>query len=613
MEEWIGRQWDRVIRRWARREHTQAAVTLVSQQHIVSLLYRALGGAPTVRVTAASERTVGGWRDWVQRVAGSGTRAALPQLDAAVLALPPLVARHQQAELNRGLYLWWGVLAAHMTPSGAWVADNVAATARVLHAYPGLEGLYRRLLEAEFRDRPPSQRLRGRARAAEEIVRQALQGVVSPQAHRVRPEDVAPVWLWIDTRGAVPLTVPAGPMDASVDMSAAAGERKAHRDDRRRRASAIEAQRPQAPLVMFFRAESILSWAEFVHVNRAEDDELELDARQAADDMDVLALARDGARTASRVKFDLDLPSAAADDEPLQGDIRLPEWDWRQQRLLPDHCVVQLLRPQVSEPWVPSPALRATARRVRRRMEVICSAWGRQRAQRDGDELDLDAWVRQWTEPHARVEDPAVHVRRVRNTRSLATLLLADLSQSTDAYVDDYTRVIDVIRDALYVFGEALGATGDPFAMLGFSSVRRQHVRIHQLKGFAETWSPAVVQRVGAVRPGFYTRMGAAIRYGVSELQRQPQRQRLLLLLTDGKPNDLDAYEGRYGLEDTRQAILAVRRAGVVPFCITIDEMAHEYLPRLFGSQGYVWVRQAHALPTRLVTVYQQLMAGAGR
>lgn len=85
------------------------------------------------------------------------------------------------------------------------------------------------------------------------------------------------------------------------------------------------------------------------------------------------------------------------------------------------------------------------------------------------------------------------------------------------------------------------------------------------------------------------------------------------MLLTDGKPNDLDAYEGRYGLEDTRQAILAARRAGVVPFCITIDEMAHEYLPRLFGSQGYVWVRQAHALPTRLVTVYQQLMAGAGR
>src|SRR5690606_619 len=157
--------------------------------------------------------------------------------------------------------------------------------------------------------------------------------------------------------------------------------------------------------------------------------------------------------------------------------------------------------------------------------------------------------------PHS--ESPAVFTRRVRSERSLATLLLADLSLSTDAYATQTARVIDVIRDALYVFGEALAASGDPFEMLGFSSVRRQNVRIHQLKGFAEPWNATARDRVGAIKPGYYTRMGAAIRLATQRLGERAERQRLLLILTDGKPNDLDVYEGRYGLEDTRHAVQA--------------------------------------------------------
>jgi nitric oxide reductase NorD protein len=171
--------------------------------------------------------------------------------------------------------------------------------------------------------------------------------------------------------------------------------------------------------------------------------------------------------------------------------------------------------------------------------------------------------------------------------------------------------VIDVIRDALYVFGEALSASGDPFEMLGFSSVRRQNVRIHQLKGFDEAWGPRPRDRVGAIKPGYYTRMGAAIRHATARLAERPERQRLLLLLTDGKPNDLDVYEGRYGLEDTRHAVQAARTAGLLPFCITIDETAHDYLPALFGDQGYALVRRPQELVNKLSAVHQRFMARA--
>jgi nitric oxide reductase NorD protein len=359
---------------------------------------------------------------------------------------------------------------------------------------------------------------------------------------------------------------------------------------------------------MFFRAESILSWGEFVNVNRASDDGDE-NALAAADDMETLAIADGGERAAARVRFDLDLPSAAADDAPVGPGLQTAEWDFRKGRLIPGHCGVQFRVATAPEAFVPTPALRTVAIRMRRRMEILRAAPQRVHAQPDGEEIDLDAWVRFRVDATDApfTDAPAIFTRRIRGERSLATLLLADLSLSTDAYATNTARVIDVIRDALYVFGEALTASGDPFEMLGFSSVRRQHVRIHHLKGFGEPWRGAACDRVGAVKPGYYTRMGAAIRVATMRLQGRGERQRLLLILTDGKPNDLDVYEGRYGLEDTRHAVQAAREAGLTPFCVTIDETAHDYLPMLFGQHGYALVHRPTDLVQRLATLYARM------
>jgi nitric oxide reductase NorD protein len=258
--------------------------------------------------------------------------------------------------------------------------------------------------------------------------------------------------------------------------------------------------------------------------------------------------------------------------------------------------------------------LKSTARQVRRRFEALRAAPRWQHGLTQGEELDLDAWVRfqvdrrNASQPH--VEAPAVFARRVRTERSLSTLMLADLSLSTDAYATQKERVIDLVRDSLFVFGNALEGVGDPFEMLGFSSVRRA-LRVHEIKRFAEPWNDASRERVAAIKPGFYTRMGAAIRYGTKRLAERPERQKLLLILSDGKPNDLDQYEGRYGLEDTRQAVQSARQAGQVPFCVTIDQQAHAYLPRLFGAQGYALVHRPSQLARALTQVYVRLTANA--
>lgn len=604
MEEWVGLQWHRLVTRWADTSYPEQAVTLVAHQKAVELLFRAAGGDPAVRVVPAGAVRSGGPRGWLQRWAGTGTEARTAQRDGQTLALPAEVAVFNDRSLNRDLLLWLAALAAVHPGPGPWIAHNQAATAAALAQCPGLRPRWQRLLQAHLAQRPDPARLPATAAAAERRVQAALRGQELLGTDDADARQLAPVWLWLQA------WPEAATLPRDAPQAGAQGEGSATATDAtRRRSRQATPRQARAPLLLPSRVESVLTFADHVPLDRGEDDEPDANASAAADSQHQLTLQRDGRRGASRVRFDLDLPSASADDLLLGEGLALPEWDWKQQRLRPGHCHVQTLLARPATPFAPSPALRQTARRVRRRLEVLRAAPQWQRACADGDALDLDAWVRHRSgaQDMRGAPEPRVYARRVRGERSLATLLLADLSLSTDAHVNNTQRVVDVIRDALYVFGEALNATGDAFAMLGFSSVRRAHVRLQHLKGFDEAWARPVQDRVGAIKPGYYTRMGAALRAATRQLQARGERQRLLLLLTDGKPNDLDVYEGRWGLEDTRHAVMEARAAGLTPFCISIDSEAQGYLPHLFGPGGWAQVRRPAELPTRLATVHALL------
>lgn len=611
MEEWVGQQWHQLITRWADTGYADQAVTLDSMRKPVELLFRAAGGHAAVRVVPAAAARVGGPRGWLQRIAGTGLQAATPRLDGQTLALPPVVAVFNSRPLNHNLFLWLAALAA-VHEGGNWLSANVNATVRALQRFPGLRPRWQALADAQLALRPDPATLPAPAAAAEAAVQAALRGQVGPPA-AFDTQGLAPVWLWLEV---LPQRANAHDGSAAADQHlGTTNEGNPAQDKLRRRTRSTTPQQGRAPLLLASKVESILSFADHVPVDRATDDEPDEHASAAADSQDELAISRDGQVSASRVKFDLDLPSASADDQPLGPGESLPEWDWKQQRLRPDHCRVQTLVAMPGEPYEPSPALRATARRVRRRLEVLRATPRWQHACADGDALDLDAWVRH--QASLRTEGPApeprVYARAQRAERSLATLLLADLSLSTDAHVSNSQRVVDVIRDALYVMGEALQGSGDAFAMLGFSSVRRAHVRVQHLKGFDEPWNRAVQNRVGAIKPGYYTRMGAAIRVATRRLAERDERQRLLLLLTDGKPNDLDVYEGRWGLEDTRHAVLEARAAGLTPFCLSIDEEAQDYLPHLFGPRGWTHLHRPTELPLRLAQLHMHLQTQVSR
>lgn len=607
MEEWVGEVWHKFITRHASHDHPQATVRLSEMQRSLGVVFRAMGGDTGVSIERSIAQGHGARRALMKRLAGTHERATLAHLDHEHLQLPEEIACFPERELNRKLYVWLSALAAHIpVQHESWIVDNQRATRSALQRYPGLKPNYEALAKATLAMRLTPQAMRTDEAAQEKAIRQALQAPGSVdtlpplQSKKSAPAQPVPLWMYPSaTRAATAVRRQHQEAGTSQDQNSKSPRKAARRSD---------APEDKHGMLMFFRAESLLSWADMVKVHRSQDDEPEPDAAKAADSMESLTVTQDEQRVASRVRMDLELPSAGEDDLVLGPGIKLDEWDFRRQRMQADYCCVHPMASRNIEPIELPERLRYHARRLRSQLSTVAPVRRWMRAQPEGSEPDIDAWVHAQADQLAGASrEQGLYLSHRQQDRDLACLVLADLSLSTDASVSNDQKVIDVIRDSLMLFAEALGQTGDRYAIYGFSSIRRNDVRFYELKHFDQPYDSAARGRIAAIRPGYYTRLGAAIRYGSSILERQPHRQKLLLLLSDGKPHDLDLYEGRYGVEDTKKSIQQAREMGLKPFCVTIDQEAADYLPHIFGAQGYALLRKPEELTTRLATLYGQL------
>jgi nitric oxide reductase NorD protein len=610
MEEYVGELWHKLVTRVADKQHAEAAVTLDEISKTAGIFFRALGGDAGLSLSAAPATRHGARRKWMQKIATTGDRIELSWRDGETLRLPSQISLFPKRSLNRDLYLWLVALsAAKVDENLPWIVRNQMGTLATLERFPGLTLRYQRLVEAILPLRTAPHNLPATEAAQEVVIRKALQKPGSVQALPPSKTPFQPVVLWAHP------TPPVSAVNKGIDTEGAP-ERESSDDAKtaksRRKHAAERTDMPDGKdgFLMMFRAESLFSWTEYINVNRPQDEEDDVEsAALAAEDMDSMTVARDGETSVAKLRFDLDLPPAGEDDTPLGEGIPLPEWDYKKQTMQADYCRLQEMVSAQAEPCELPMRLSKTAKRLRSQFQALAPTRIWLKGQQDGEELDLDAWVRQEADllsgMHA--DHHGLYRAQVNQQRDLACLLLADLSLSTDAYASDHARVIDVIRDSLFLFSEALAATGDRFAMYGFSSLKRGNVRFNRIKSFDDSYDSLARGRIQAIKPGYYTRMGAAIRQASSLLASQPQRQRLLMLLTDGKPNDLDRYEGRYGIEDTRMAIQEARHQGLKPFCVTIDSEANEYLPHLFGASGFAVIRKPEDLPNELPLLYAQM------
>lgn len=305
------------------------------------------------------------------------------------------------------------------------------------------------------------------------------------------------------------------------------------------------------------------------------------------------------------------LPSAPA---PADGALSIyPEWDWRTASYTDPGATVTVRTATQGQQATVDAIFRRHAPMllaVRRRFELLRSQRIRLRQQLDGDDIDLQAWIDNQALLRAggRLGQRLYEADR-RGRRNMAVTLLVDISGSTDGWVSGQCRVIDVEREALLMVCVALDGLGEPFSVLGFSGEGPGGVIVRTIKGFQERYDNSIALRIAGLEPENYTRAGAALRHATAELMTQAVEHKLLILISDGRPNDVDQYDGRYGVEDLRQAVTEARLQGISPFCLTIDRQAASYLPTVFGEHSYALLQRAELLPGVLLGWLRKLVA----
>ncbi|MDT8281604.1 MAG: VWA domain-containing protein [Gammaproteobacteria bacterium] len=616
MEEFVGKIWDRFITHHADTHYPEAVVHLDEIRRAIGIFFRALGGEAGLRIENATDSDIHARRSILQRIAGTGKKTRYAWRDEETLRLPDSIALFPTRELNRDLYLWLTALSAipAATPAKGdnWISRNQQRTLKTLELWPGLKSRYQNLLAAHLLQRPDPAVLPADEADQERLIRLALSNATKTVKLEYARRPPQPVSLWLHPSPPAqeinPGVAPSDPDIPEHPQDKDNTQRQQKKQEKRKKGERDEMPDGNDGL-MSFRLETLWSWAEYTKVDRSSVEDDDDDAMKTAEDMDNITVSKDSETTASKIKLDLDLPASQYDDIVLSEGIAIDEWDYRQQKLQKDHCRLQLMTSRQAQAMELPERLHPQAHKIRRQFESLRPQRHWLNRQNEGTELDLENYINFLTDRRqGQVNSDTPVYRELRNaSRDLSCLLLADLSLSTDAHINNNARVIDVIRDSLYLFSEALSASGDRFALHGFSSRNRNHIRFYNIKAFDDSYNDDIRGHIDAIRPGYYTRMGAAIRYATELLVKENASQKLLLILTDGKPNDLDKYEGRYGIEDTRMAVLEAEKSGLRPFCVTIDEQAEDYLPYLFGSQSYVLVRNAEELPRKLPLLYLRL------
>ncbi len=300
-------------------------------------------------------------------------------------------------------------------------------------------------------------------------------------------------------------------------------------------------------------------------------------------------------------------PAPVTRDAPSEDkEFRYDEWDQARQCYREQWCRLRE-QPVTAEPN----AFRAQTlnkysallARLRRTFEALRHDPRPIRRETNGADIDLDALVEALTDWRAGMElNDRIFIRTRHERASIATLFLLDLSASTRGWVNT------VEREALVLLCESLELLGDRYAVYGFSGRGHEHCTSYPIKEFREAYGETVWHRIGAIESQHFTRMGVAIRHHSAKLLEVEARTRLLVVLSDGHPDDEGGYRGAYGIEDTRKALMETRQAGIHSFCITIDDHALDYLPHMFGRDNFVIVDQVEKLPFRIGEVYRKLI-----
>ena len=240
---------------------------------------------------------------------------------------------------------------------------------------------------------------------------------------------------------------------------------------------------------------------------------------------------------------------------------------------------------------------------------VLYKGAHRLRKLEEGDEIDINAAIRTMVDIKLYLPyDTRVMMSTHRKTRDISVMVLLDLSYSTNQQVfgQDYT-ILQLTQEVCILFSEALNMIGDPLAINGFNSRGRHDVDYYRFKDFDQPYDDTVKSRIAGMEGKRSTRIGAAIRHATRYLNQQKSAKKLLMIITDGKPWDIDQPDPRYLCFDGKHAVVDARRDGIHSYCITLDPDADEYITRIFGAKNYIVVDHVRNLPEKMLQIYAAL------
>ena len=300
-----------------------------------------------------------------------------------------------------------------------------------------------------------------------------------------------------------------------------------------------------------------------------------------------------------------DADGDGAADLSAEGIFTYREWDCVRNRFRDGFCTLrELTVPPGDESFVTETLEkhRGLMKSIKKTFEAVLGESKLQRRQSDGDDIDLDAVIEAYADvAQGREMSEYLYTRYRNQERNIAVMFMVDMSGSTLGWVNDAER------ESLVLLCEALELLGDRYAIYGFSGRTNKRCEVYKIKEFEEAYTLEVRQRISGIRPKAYTRMGVAIRHLGHLLHQTRARTKLLITLSDGRPEDYGGYKGKYGIEDTRHALLETRQGGIHSFCITIDNEAQENLPHMYGPANYAVIDEVQKLPYKVADIYRRL------
>ena len=281
------------------------------------------------------------------------------------------------------------------------------------------------------------------------------------------------------------------------------------------------------------------------------------------------------------------------------------EWNFKRQHYHKNWCVLRELEIEpVYDDFVADTLTKhkGLLKNLRHTFEILRGEDKLLKRQVYGDDIDIDALVEAYADVKSGMEmNDRLFTKMHKEERNVAVMFMVDMSGSTKGWINEAER------ESLILLSEVIQILGDRFAIYGFSGVTRKRCELYKIKAFDEDYSDEIKARISNIQPKDYTRMGVFIRHMTRIFNQVDASTKLLITLSDGKPDDYDTYRGEYGVEDTRQALYEAHRDGIHSYCITIDEQARDYLPHMYGAANYSVIDDVAQLPLKVSDIYRKL------